>query len=223
MKQKLGLVLILMCTIGFVGVSPVSAASKCKCTFSLTPGALDLGNATFKKVCASGWKGATCDSCDGGTTMCTHIFDADLAKCDAAGADKFYESSIPGSPNAGQATCAIMDEGALEATKTGNINDKTPGSGAVSTPALKPVVLVDPMGGKGIIGAISSLISVFLGMVGAIALLVFVYAGVVYMTAGGADDRVTHAKDTMKYALIGLALITFAYALTNFYFVALTS
>lgn len=110
------------------------------------------------------------------------------------------------------ATCKAL--GTCPATST---------PGAVSTPALKPVVLVDPMGGKGIIGAISSLISVFLGMVGAIALLVFVYAGVVYMTAGGADDRVTHAKDTMKYALIGLALITFAYALTNFYFVALTS
>lgn len=59
-------------------------------------------------------------------------------------------------------------------------------------------------------------------MVGALALLVFVYAGVVYMTAGS-SDRVKEARDTMKYAVLGLAMIIFAYVLTNFFFNILTS
>lgn len=90
--------------------------------------------------------------------------------------------------------------------------------------APKPVILEDPLGKDhpGIIGALSRLIGTFLRFVGALALLVFVYAGVVYMTAGGSDERVKSAKDTMKYALIGLALIMFAYAFASFFFKALT-
>ena len=65
-------------------------------------------------------------------------------------------------------------------------------------------------------------ISAFLGMVGALSLLVFVYAGVTYLTAAGEEKRVTKAKDTMKYALIGLFLIMSAYVLASFYFTVLT-
>lgn len=84
------------------------------------------------------------------------------------------------------------------------------------------MTLTDPLGGIGLIGIINRLVLTFLGVVGAIALLVFVYAGVTYMTAGGDDARVTRAKDAMKYAFIGLALIMGAYVLTNFYFNVLT-
>lgn len=51
---------------------------------------------------------------------------------------------------------------------------------------------------------------------GALALLAFVWAGVTWMTAGS-SDRVQKAKDTMKYAVIGLAMIAFAYAITSFF------
>lgn len=71
-------------------------------------------------------------------------------------------------------------------------------------------------------GLIGRFVAAFIGMVGALALLVFVYAGIMYMTAGS-SDRVKQATDTMKYALIGLALIMFAYVLTSFFFNALTS
>lgn len=99
--------------------------------------------------------------------------------------------------------------------------------------AIKPTItgysggsstkLKDPLGGVGLIGALNRIINTFLGVVGAIALLVFVFAGVTYMTAGGSEERVSRAKDTMKYAILGLAIITFAYALTSFYFQALTT
>ncbi len=69
---------------------------------------------------------------------------------------------------------------------------------------------------------IGRVISTFLGMVGAASLLVFVYAGVRYLTAGGSEEAVKIAKDTMKYAFIGLFLIIFAYVITNFFFEALS-
>ena len=84
------------------------------------------------------------------------------------------------------------------------------------------MTLTDPLGGIGLLGALNRIIMTFLGVVGALALLVFVYAGVVYMTAGGHEESVTKARDTMKYAIIGLALIIFAYVLTSFYLTALT-
>lgn len=69
---------------------------------------------------------------------------------------------------------------------------------------------------------IGRFVAAFIGMVGALALIVFIYAGIMYMTAGS-SDRVKQATDTMKYAIIGLALIMFAYVLVNFFFKALTS
>jgi hypothetical protein len=106
-------------------------------------------------------------------------------------------------------------------------------AGAAATPSApatppaaggagSPTTLTDPLHGIGLLGIVNRLIMTFLGVVGAFALLVFVYAGVVYMTAGGKEESVTKARDTMKYALIGLALIIFAYALANFYLSALT-
>jgi hypothetical protein len=76
--------------------------------------------------------------------------------------------------------------------------------------------LANPLGeGTTIIDVIRRAVSAFLGIAGAIALLVFIYGGVVYMTAGGNDQAVGEARDTLKYALIGLVIITFAYTLSN--------
>jgi hypothetical protein len=82
--------------------------------------------------------------------------------------------------------------------------------------------LKDPLGGVGILGIVNRAVNTFLGVLGALALLVFIYAGVVYMTAGGAADRVKHAVDTMKYAMIGLALIIFSYAIILTFFRSFT-
>lgn len=78
------------------------------------------------------------------------------------------------------------------------------------------VALTNPLGeGTTLVTIISRLIKAFLGLVGALALGVFVYAGIFWMTAGS-SDRVTKAKDTMKYAIIGLAMITFSYTISSF-------
>lgn len=85
-----------------------------------------------------------------------------------------------------------------------------------------PIVLQNPLGaGATLYTVINRVISAFLGMVGALALLVFVWAGLTWMTAGS-SDRVQKAKDMMKYAVIGLAMIAFAYGITNFFIDALT-
>lgn len=83
------------------------------------------------------------------------------------------------------------------------------------------IAIRNPLGTADIPTIIGRVISTFLGMVGALALLVFLYAGITYMTAAGREESITKAKDTMKYAMIGLFLIVFAYIITDFYFKAL--
>jgi hypothetical protein len=88
--------------------------------------------------------------------------------------------------------------------------------------AGSPVTLKNPLGANAsFYTIIKNVIQAFLGMVGGLALLVFVYAGILWMTAGS-SDRVQQAKDAMKYAVIGLALITFSYAITSFVIDGLT-
>ncbi|MBI5654326.1 hypothetical protein HZC53_01570 [Candidatus Uhrbacteria bacterium] len=100
-------------------------------------------------------------------------------------------------------------------TQTGGAPATGGGPGSATT-------LIDPLKGVTLNGLIGRAINVFLGFVGAIALLVFVYAGILYMT-GGTSDRIKKAVETMKYAVLGLMIIMFAYAITTFYFKILTS
>jgi type IV secretion system pilin len=88
----------------------------------------------------------------------------------------------------------------------------------VTAPSPKTVQLPDPLGGADLPTIIGRVISTFLGIVGGLALLVFVYAGIRYMTAAGDEKAITTAKDTMVYGFIGLLIIVFAYAITNFFF-----
>lgn len=111
--------------------------------------------------------------------------------------------------------CAILK---AVAAPVGSTPAKPGGSGSGS-----PTILENPLGkGATIFTVIQRAISAFLGMVGAFALLVFIYAGVMWMTAGGEAKRVQSAKDAMKYAVIGIAMIAFAYALTTFFINGLT-
>ncbi len=69
---------------------------------------------------------------------------------------------------------------------------------------------------------IGGLIRVFLSILGVIFLVLMIYAGFLWMTAGGDDDKVLVAKNTIIRASIGLAIILLSYAITTFVFNALT-
>jgi len=85
-----------------------------------------------------------------------------------------------------------------------------------TTPAAaKTYYLTNPLGTSDLRVIAGRAINTFLGIVGALALLVFVYAGVTYMIAGGQSQSVDKAKATMKYAVVGICMIAFAYVLTD--------
>ncbi len=86
---------------------------------------------------------------------------------------------------------------------------------ATTAPVAKTYKLTNPLGTSNLNLIAKNVINVFLGIVGALALLVFVYAGITYMTAGGAEQTVQKAKDTMKYAVVGVFVIMFSFVLTD--------
>jgi type IV secretory pathway VirB2 component (pilin) len=67
-------------------------------------------------------------------------------------------------------------------------------------------------------GIIQVAISAFLGLLGIIFIILIIYAGFNWMTAGGDEEKVKLAKDTLIRAVIGLIIIIAAYSITYFVF-----
>jgi hypothetical protein len=57
-----------------------------------------------------------------------------------------------------------------------------------------------------------------LAFVGVFFVVMIMYAGFLWMTAGGEEDKVSHAKKLISNGIIGLAIIMSAYSITYFVF-----
>mgnify|MGYP001560717069 FL=1 len=69
---------------------------------------------------------------------------------------------------------------------------------------------------------VSRIIRYFLSLLGIIAVVLIMYAGFLWMTAGGNAEKIEQAKKIITNAVIGLIIITSAYAIVLFIFRALT-
>ena len=72
------------------------------------------------------------------------------------------------------------------------------------------------LGGGDIRQTVARIINVVLSLLGIIAVSLILYAGFVYMTAGGNEDRVLKARKILINAVIGLAIVLSAFAITRF-------
>lgn len=60
-----------------------------------------------------------------------------------------------------------------------------------------------------------NVVNFILGFLGLAAVIVIIYAGILYLTAAGNEDNTGKAKNAVKYAVIGIVLITASYAIVN--------
>lgn len=65
-------------------------------------------------------------------------------------------------------------------------------------------------------GLFKKVVNIMLFIVGAVAVIMLILGGVKYVTSGGAQDKVTSAKNTIMYAIIGIVVAVLAYAVVNF-------
>jgi cytochrome bd-type quinol oxidase subunit 2 len=63
---------------------------------------------------------------------------------------------------------------------------------------------------------ISSIINILSVVVGVIAVIMIIVGGFRYITSGGASEKVTSAKNTIMYAVIGLIIVALSQVIVQF-------
>ena len=63
---------------------------------------------------------------------------------------------------------------------------------------------------------ITTVINLFSVIVGIIAVIMIIYAGLKYITSGGDSAKITSAKNTIVYAIIGLIVVALAQFIVKF-------
>lgn len=65
-------------------------------------------------------------------------------------------------------------------------------------------------------GVINQFTNIVLYIVGFISVVMLIWGGIRYIISGGDNKKITDAKNTILYALLGLVIAFFAYAIVNF-------
>lgn len=65
-------------------------------------------------------------------------------------------------------------------------------------------------------GVFTHITSIALAIVGALSVIMLIWGGVRYIISGGDSKKITDAKNTILYAIIGLVIAVFAYAIVRF-------
>jgi len=102
---------------------------------------------------------------------------------------------------------------------TGAANAQVPTRGAQDTAFFG----TSGLRGASVDSIVANIISIFLGLLGIVFVVLLIYAGFQWMTAEGNEEKVEKAKATITRAIIGLAIVIAAYAITYFVFNSLNS
>jgi len=62
----------------------------------------------------------------------------------------------------------------------------------------------------------NKIVNIFSIIVGIVAIIMLIYGGFRYITSGGASERVSNAKNTIIYAVIGLVIVALAQVIVHF-------
>ena len=74
----------------------------------------------------------------------------------------------------------------------------------------------DPSGESKVNTLIQQVINVLSAIVGIVAVIMIIIGGFRYITSGGSPDKVTSAKNTILYGLIGLIIVALAQVIVKF-------
>ncbi|MDO4712974.1 MAG: pilin [Candidatus Saccharibacteria bacterium] len=63
---------------------------------------------------------------------------------------------------------------------------------------------------------VRQIVNIMLYVIGVLSVIMLIYGGLRYVVSGGQKEAVTNAKNTILYALIGLLIALFAWAMVKF-------
>lgn len=75
----------------------------------------------------------------------------------------------------------------------------------------------------GVNGVFTKFSNIALYAVGAISVIMLIWGGLRYITSGGDSKKITDAKNTILYAIIGLVIAVLAFAIINFVLITIGS
>ena len=70
---------------------------------------------------------------------------------------------------------------------------------------------------------VKQFVNIFLFAVGALSVIMLIWGGIRYTTSAGDSNKVTAAKNTVWYAIVGLVVAILAYAIVNMVIGKITS
>ncbi|MDO8598692.1 MAG: pilin [bacterium] len=117
---------------------------------------------------------------------------------------------------------AACPEGTRFEAPTGNCVPDTgsaAGSGAgASTILVNPIggTTANPGGTSDVPHLLGNVLRALFGVLGSIALLMFIYGGFLWLTSGGAAEKIQKGKETMVWAILGIAVIFASFAIVSF-------
>lgn len=71
-------------------------------------------------------------------------------------------------------------------------------------------------GEEGVVNAVKKVVNWLSWFVGIVSVIMIIVGGFKYITSGGASDKVTGAKNTIIYAIIGLVIVALAQFIVRF-------
>lgn len=80
------------------------------------------------------------------------------------------------------------------------------------------IELENPVSANSVPELINTVIKAILGIVGAVALLYLVLGGFTWLTSQGNPEKVKKGRETLVWAIFGLAMIFFSYVILNYVF-----
>lgn len=121
---------------------------------------------------------------------------------------KFFKKA--GQVFTGAAAAVTLMAGRVMAAEAGTANNPAQAGANTAKGSGMPSELV------GVNGVFTRITNTVLYAVGIISVIMLIYGGLRYVISGGDSKKVTDAKNTIMYAIIGLIISILAYAIVNF-------
>lgn len=121
---------------------------------------------------------------------------------------KFFKKA--GQVFTGAAAAVTLFAGRVMAAEAGTANNPAQAGANTAKGSGMPAELV------GADGVFTKITNTVLYAVGIISVIMLIYGGLRYVISGGDSKKVTDAKNTIMYAIIGLIISILAYAIVNF-------
>lgn len=83
-------------------------------------------------------------------------------------------------------------------------------------PTLAQCNLPDENANDALMPRVQMIINVVIGVIGVVAVVVIILGGVTFVTSQGEAAKVTKAKNTILYGIVGLVIALLAFAIVNF-------